>query len=50
MFIRCAFFQGKVKPGMEDAFNRYIRENLVPLWTRFPERRKYACCARSRAT
>ena len=20
MFIRCAFFQGKVKPGMEDAF------------------------------
>jgi hypothetical protein len=36
MFIRCAFFQGKVKPGMEDAFNRYIRENLVPLWTRFP--------------
>jgi hypothetical protein len=36
MFIRCAFFQGQVKPGLEDAFNRYIRENLVPLWTRFP--------------
>jgi hypothetical protein len=36
MFIRCAFFQGNVKPGMEDAFNRYIRDNLVPLWTRFP--------------
>jgi len=36
MFIRCAFFQGNVKPGMEDAFNRYIREKLVPLWTRFP--------------
>ncbi len=36
MFIRCAFFQGKVKPGMEDAFNRYIRDRLVPLWTRFP--------------
>lgn len=36
MFIRCAFFQGQVKPGMEDAFKRYIREQLVPLWTRFP--------------
>ena len=36
MFIRCAFFQGHVKPGMEDAFNRYVRNKLVPLWTRFP--------------
>jgi hypothetical protein len=36
MFIRCAFFQGNVKPGMEEAFNRYIRDKLVPLWTRFP--------------
>lgn len=36
MFIRCAFFQGSVKPGKEEAFSRYIRENLVPLWTRFP--------------
>lgn len=36
MFIRCAFFQGQVKPGLEDAFNQYIREELVPLWTRFP--------------
>jgi hypothetical protein len=36
MFIRCAFFQGTVKPGLEVDFNRYIREELVPLWTRFP--------------
>ena len=36
MFIRCAFFQGNVKPGMEDTFNNYIRKELVPLWTRFP--------------
>jgi hypothetical protein len=36
MFIRCAFFQGTVKPGLEADFNRYIREELVPLWTRFP--------------
>lgn len=36
MYIRCAFFRGQVKPGFEEAFNRYIREQLVPLWTRFP--------------
>jgi len=36
MFIRCAFFRGRVKPGMEDAFKQYIRKELVPLWTRFP--------------
>jgi hypothetical protein len=36
MFIRNAFFQGNVKPGMEEAFTDYIHEKLVPLWTRFP--------------
>ena len=36
MFIRCAFFRGQVKPGLEDDFNHYIRKELVPLWTRFP--------------
>lgn len=36
MFIRCAFFRGTVKPGMEEAFTQYIRKELVPLWTRFP--------------
>lgn len=36
MFIRCAFFRGRVRPGLEDAFNQYIRKELVPLWTRFP--------------
>jgi hypothetical protein len=36
MFIRCAFFRGTVKPGMEEAFTQYIRRELVPLWTRFP--------------
>jgi hypothetical protein len=38
MFIRCAFFQGHVKPGMEDAFNRYFRA-----------RKKCVCCAKSKA-
>ncbi|MDQ0467858.1 hypothetical protein [Labrys wisconsinensis] len=36
MFIRCAFFRGRVKPGCEDAFTAFVRERLVPLWTRFP--------------
>jgi antibiotic biosynthesis monooxygenase (ABM) superfamily enzyme len=36
MFIRCAFFKGRVKAGMEQAFSRHVHETLVPLWTRFP--------------
>ncbi|MEY2686351.1 MAG: hypothetical protein RL375_549, partial [Pseudomonadota bacterium] len=36
MYIRCAFFKGTVKPGCEAAFNRYVAEQLVPIWTRFP--------------
>jgi hypothetical protein len=36
MYIRCAFFKGRVKPGLEEAFKRHVRQVLVPLWTRFP--------------
>ena len=36
MFIRCAFFEGRVKAGQEEAFARYVKERLVPLWTQFP--------------
>jgi hypothetical protein len=36
MFIRCAFFEGKVRPGCEDAFAQFVKERLVPLWTQFP--------------
>jgi hypothetical protein len=36
MFIRCAFFKGQVKPGMQEAFERHVHDKLVPLWTRFP--------------
>lgn len=36
MFIRCAFFKGRVRPGHEADFTRYVREQLVPLWTQFP--------------
>jgi antibiotic biosynthesis monooxygenase (ABM) superfamily enzyme len=36
MFIRCAFFEGRVLPGQDDAFRSFVRDRLVPLWTRFP--------------
>jgi hypothetical protein len=36
MLMRCAFFKGTIKPGMESRFNRQVEERLVPLWTRFP--------------
>ncbi len=36
MFIRCAFFRGRARPGCEDRFTAYVHERLVPLWTRFP--------------
>lgn len=36
MFIRCAFFEGKVKAGCHDAFALFVKERLVPLWTQFP--------------
>ena len=36
MYVRCAFFEGRVKPGMDDAFHRFVTDNLMPLWTQFP--------------
>jgi antibiotic biosynthesis monooxygenase (ABM) superfamily enzyme len=36
MFIRCAFFEGKVKPGCDAAFATFVNDRLVPLWTKFP--------------
>lgn len=36
MFIRCAFFRGNVKPGCREAFDSHIQNELVALWTRFP--------------
>ncbi len=36
MYIRCAFFEGKVKAGQEQAFHDFVTRNLLPLWTRFP--------------
>jgi hypothetical protein len=36
MFIRCAFFEGRAKPGMEAQFKSFVQDHLVPLWTKFP--------------
>jgi hypothetical protein len=36
MYIRCAFFEGKVHAGREEEFSAFVRERLVPLWTQFP--------------
>ena len=36
MLIRCAFFEGHVKPDCEDKFAVFVKERLVPLWTKFP--------------
>lgn len=36
MYIRCAFFEGRVKPGCENAFAAFVQDRLVPLWTKFP--------------
>jgi hypothetical protein len=36
VYIRCAFFEGRVKEGQSEKFHDFVTENLVPLWTQFP--------------
>ena len=36
MYIRYAFFEGRVKDGCAAAFAAFVRDRLVPLWTTFP--------------
>lgn len=36
MIIRYALFEGKIHDGMEEAFRAFVKDNLVPLWTKFP--------------
>lgn len=33
---RLAFFEGTIKEGCTAAFDHYLEEKLVPLWTQFP--------------
>jgi hypothetical protein len=36
MIIRYALFEGEIHAGMEEEFRAFVKERLVPLWTRFP--------------
>lgn len=36
MYIRCAFFKGKVKEGYQEKFDTYIDTVLVDTWRAFP--------------
>ena len=46
MYIRCAFFEGRVKPGCDDAFASFReRTPSATVDPRFPGPRKCASCA-----
>ncbi len=36
MLTRTALYEGTIKPGHEDEFFRRVRDELEPLWRRFP--------------
>jgi hypothetical protein len=36
MIIRYALFEGEIHPGREEEFRDFVRQRLVPLWTKFP--------------
>lgn len=36
MIIRYALFEGHIHEGREAEFRAFVRDRLVPLWTRFP--------------
>ena len=36
MIIRYALFEGQIHEGREAEFRAFVKEKLVPLWTRFP--------------
>jgi len=36
MITRYALFEGEIKAGREAAFHTFVKELLVPLWTKFP--------------
>lgn len=40
MFIRCAFFKGKVKDGYQEKFDHYIDTVLMDTWRAFPGARE----------
>ena len=36
MIIRYALFEGTIHAGREAEFRAFVKDRLVPLWTRFP--------------
>lgn len=36
MYVRAAFFEGRVKPGFEQTFTDFVETRLKPLWHKFP--------------
>lgn len=36
MIIRYALFEGKIHEGREAEFRAFVKDRLVPLWTKFP--------------
>jgi len=36
MIIRYALFEGEIHSGREKEFREFVRQRLVPLWTKFP--------------
>lgn len=36
MTVRLAFFEGSVKTGHKEQFVSFVRDNLLPLWSAFP--------------
>lgn len=36
MFVRCAFFNGRIKPGSEETFDAIVEDRLMPLWAQLP--------------
>jgi len=37
VLTRTAIYQGRVQAGREDEFHRRVRDELQPLWQRFPK-------------
>jgi hypothetical protein len=36
MLTRLAFLEGKIRPGREGEFDRYMNETLLPIWRQTP--------------
>lgn len=36
MLTRCAYFEGHVHEGKAELFDRFVDEQLMPLWQQFP--------------